>query len=148
MEEEKNPQVPENPTVEQPEVEKKRIGRPPTWTDPKTLEALIDTYFKNSTKPTLSGLANTIGVDRKTLYNYEQKDEFFPTIKKAKQHIEQIYEEHLLYSKKTNTIGVIFALKNMDWRDRKDTDITTGGKPIPILGNVHTDNSNTETSET
>lgn len=124
-------------------------GRPPTWTSPDALQALIDTYFKNSTKPTLSGLANTVGVSRRTLYTYSQKDEFLPTIEAARDYIQQIYEEHLIYNTKTNTNGLIFALKNSGWTDRQEVDHTTKGKelPTPILGaHVYSNNSDQETS--
>lgn len=120
--------------------EPRKVGRPLTWTSPDQLQALIDTYFNNSARPTLSGLAYTIGVDRKTLYNYEDKDEFFYTIKKARERIEQKYEELLIYSDKTNTVGVIFALKNTGWKDRSD--ITSDDKKIETNTIVFSDFKN------
>ena len=39
-------------------------------------------------------------------------------------------------------------INRMDGMPKQSTDITSGGKPIPILGNVCTDSSNTETTET
>lgn len=112
---------------------KKKIpeGRPPTWTTPEVLAKLIDQYFKNQIKPTMAGLAEALDVSRATLYNYEFKDGFLDTIKKARQRIELIYEELLIYSDKPT--GVIFALKNTGWKDR--TDMTTNDKDIaqPLL---------------
>ena len=107
-------------------------GRPPTWTDPKILEKLINEYFKREVRPTLSGLAVSLDIDRRTLWNYGQKDKFFPVIKAARERVEEIYEQHLIYSDKPT--GVIFALKNMGWKDRSD--ITTDDKelPAPIYG--------------
>jgi hypothetical protein len=131
----------------------KKEGRPPIWTDPIELKELISDYFiseKGRKKPTLSGLALAIGIDRRTLYNYQQKDEFFPTIKKARDRIEENYEENLLYGERTT--GFIFALKNMGWSDKLETDVTTKGKelPTPILNgvtNVHPNNSNEQDPE-
>jgi hypothetical protein len=107
-------------------------GRPMIWNDPKDLEILVDQYFKSTERWTLSGLAVFIGIDRKTLYNYEERDEFFHIIKKARDKVESIYEERAIYE--NNPTGVIFALKNMGWKDR--TDITTNDKELvspPII---------------
>ena len=130
--------------------EKKKEGRPPTWTDPIELKQLILDYFdseKGRKKPTLSGLARAMGIDRRTLYNYQQKDEFFPTIKKARDRIEENYEENLLYGERPPT-GFIFALKNMGWADRLETDLTTKGKelPAPILNGVSKQNVSSDHS--
>lgn len=101
-------------------------GRPQSWTDVKVVEKIIDQYFKNQTKPTMSGLAEALDISRSTLYNYAEKDEFLDTIKKARQRIELIYEEMLLYNNAPT--GVIFALKNTGWKDR--TDVTSDDKPL------------------
>lgn len=114
-------------------------GRPPTWTNPEVLAKLIDQYCKNQTKPTMAGLAEALDVSRATLYNYETKDEFLDTIKKARQRIELIYEDLLLYGGQPT--GVIFALKNTGWKDR--TDMTTNDKdiPTPIYGGKSTESA-------
>lgn len=103
------------------------VGRPATWTDPKVLEKLIEQYFQHEKQPTLSGLACALDISRATLYNYADKDEFLDTIKKARQRIEEIYENLLIHGDRPT--GVIFALKNMGWRDRSD--ITSGDQPLP-----------------
>ena len=41
--------------------------------------------------------------------------------------IENSYELDL---KKHGRTGTIFALKNFDWKDKQETDLTSGGKPI------------------
>lgn len=111
---------------------KNPVGRPATWTNPEVLAKLIDQYFKNQTKPTMAGLAEALDISRSSLYNYETKDEFLDTIKKARQRIELIYEDLLIYGGQPT--GVIFALKNTGWKDRSD--ITTDDKeiPAPIYG--------------
>jgi hypothetical protein len=95
-------------------------GRPPIWNTPEDLHTLVNSYFESTTKWTLSGLAVYLGIDRKTLYNYEEKDEFFHIIKKARAKVESIYEERAIYE--NNPTGVIFALKNMGWTDKKEID--------------------------
>ena len=109
---------------------KNKVGRPLTWTDPLVVSKLIDEYFKREQKPTLAGLAVSLDVSRKTLYNYEERDEFLHIIKKARERVEEIYEQHLLYSERPT--GVIFALKNMGWADRQDVDHTTKGEKMSI----------------
>lgn len=94
------------------------------WKDPAELETLVDGYFAECTNeerpPTICGLALHLGCDRKTLTNYAHKDEFFPTIKKARQRVEA-YLEASLYS--GSVAGVIFNLKNnFDWKDKTEVE--------------------------
>lgn len=99
------------------------------------LEEKIDVYFKDAVKrkvpPTMAGLANTLGVDRRTLLNYRGRgDEFRTAIAKAKGRIEQAWEEGLFIAK--NSSGVQFNLKNnFGWRDKTEQEITgAGGEPL------------------
>jgi len=101
------------------------MARPNIFDTPEQLESLIDQYFKETVRPTLSGLAVYLGIDRKTLHNYKGKPEFFPIIKRARDIVEAHYEERLVYEK--NQTGVIFALKNMDWSDRTEFTGTVKG---------------------
>lgn len=101
-------------------------GRPLKFKSNKELQARIDAYFescKREEKPyTVSGLAYFLDVDRKTLCNYGEKDEFFHTIKKAKARIEAFNEESLYTNR--NTAGVIFNLKNnFGWKDKNDINV-------------------------
>lgn len=82
---------------------------------------------------TITGLAVALDTDRATLMRYEAKDRFYNTIKKAKE-VCHAFAEEFLYSGKAPA-GAIFGLKNnWGWQDRMETDITSGGEPIPILG--------------
>lgn len=89
---------------------------------PELLKAEVDKYFTSTTKPTLSGLALALGIDRQTLYNYKNRDEFFDIIKKATEIVEAKYEERLIYDGQPT--GVIFALKNMGWKDKTETELS------------------------
>lgn len=82
----------------------------------------------------ITGLANYLHTSRATLVDYEERDEFFNTIKAAKDKIEEFWE-HMLIG--PNVTGVIFNLKNnYGWRDQQNIDHTTKGDklPTPILG--------------
>ena len=117
-------------------VEKRREGRPSLWVNPEVVKKMVDEYFENEKEPTLAGLAYSLGISRASLYNYAQKDEFIDIIKDARARVMKLYEKRLIYS--TTPTGVIFALKNMGWKDR--TDMTTNDKdiPAPIYGGKST----------
>ena len=107
-------------------------GRPPLYENPEDMQVLIDNYFdsitfKNSetgqtiSKPTMSGLAIALDMDRRSLVNYSHKDEFFPTIKRARAKVEEALEINL-YG--TAVAGTIFNLKNnFDWKDKTEQDV-------------------------
>lgn len=79
-------------------------------------------YYKIT--PTISGLALYLGFSsRKAFYDYENKLEFSDTIKKARFRIENEYEKQLYNDKCT---GAIFALKNLGWKDKTETEVTAG----------------------
>ena len=92
------------------------------------LQKAIDKYMerqKAEKRPlTVCGLALAIGTDRKTLNNYQDMEDkygesYLPTIKNAKQMIEESLEELLLT--KHQMSGVIFNLKNnFGWRDAQE----------------------------
>jgi hypothetical protein len=101
-------------------------GRPCKFETVEQLQKAIDEYFdycdENNKPYTVSGLAYALDTTRRTLLDYQEKEEFSHTIKKAKAKIEQFNEE-LLYSKDVPTVGVIFNLKNnYEWKDKQEID--------------------------
>ena len=121
-------------------------GQPPYYNNPDDLQAKIDEYFETGRETkrfytekgtpydvpvfTITGLALFLGFSsRQSLLDYEGKIEYFDIIKKAKTKVEMKYEENLSFPGCT---GSIFALKNMNWRDKTDIDHTTNGKDISI----------------
>lgn len=139
-------------------------GRPPLYTTVEELKKIVDEYFEwcdNASKKvvdkdgteyqishpapyTMSGLARRLGMSRETLVQYGKKDGFSDTIKEARAKVEEDVETRM-NDKERFTAGLIFNAKNnFGWKDRTETDLTTGGKPIPILSDVHQDNSNRE----
>lgn len=94
------------------------VGRPPRFTSVDQLQPLIDTYFVEGRKITVTGLALHLGfTSRQALLNYQGKEEFVDAIKEAKLRIEQYYEENLLSK---NLGGAVFALKNFGWVDKTE----------------------------
>ena len=94
-------------------------GRPLKYTA-EELKTAVDLYFATTDRVTLAGLALALDIDRHTLYNYAEREEFFHIIKKARERVEARYEERLVYD--NNQTGVIFALKNMGWRDKSEVE--------------------------
>jgi len=123
-------------------------GRPLKWETPEKLDKLIDDYFKSISyespllvngkevtnrlgeliieviyvkRPTITGLSLYLDTSRKVLMEYENRDNFSNTIKKAKTMIERFYEEGLMSQHST---GAIFALKNFGWTDKQEIEHT------------------------
>ena len=98
-------------------------GRPPKYNTAEEMQEKIDDYFKQcdcSNRPyTITGLALALDMDRRTLLNYGEKEELFPTIKKAKLRVENYLEERLI--RDTSCTGIIFNLKNnYGWKDKQE----------------------------
>lgn len=95
----------------------------------------------------ITGLANFLGTSRETLINYENRDEFFDTIKASKDKVEGYWEELLIGP---NAAGIIFNLKNnYGWKDKTEQDLNVKELPKPILGgnSVQADNSHPEDTQ-
>ena len=122
-------------------------GRPPKYTKAEEMQHKIDEYFAScftasrdehgrilrdydgkiimkQIRPfTITGLALALDMDRRSLVNYSEKEEFFPTIKKARLKIENYLEESLISG--GNSTGVIFNLKNnYGWKDKQEIEHT------------------------
>ena len=95
-------------------------GRPRIYDSVEELEQMCDEYYENTTKPCVSGLALYLGfADKSTLYEYRDRPEFSYPIKKALSRIELYHEQGLCDN---NVAGRIFALKNMGWKDKTETE--------------------------
>ena len=99
-----------------------KVGRPKAFKSVEDVEEKINAYFnycEEKEKPyTMSGLAYYLGIDRKTLLNYSKNEEYFHTIKKARDKVQMQLEENAL-SNKANPTFTIFNLKNnFDWKDK------------------------------
>ena len=144
------------------------VGRPLIFKTVKEVEEKIKEYFEycdnrlvngydnktnqqfayiNPEPYTMSGLAYYLEIDRKTLLNYSKKEEFFLTIKRARDKVEMDVDRRL-NDKNAFTPGLIFNLKNnFDWKDKSEIDQNIN-LPKPILDNVHNNNSDQEADQT
>ena len=105
-------------------------GRLPKYDDPVVMQSDIDDYFVGDAymgegdnrvfAPTVSGLAFHLNMSTEAFRNYEEKDVFLATVKRAKQRIEIALEQKLLGN---NVTGSIFNLKNnFGWKDKTEVD--------------------------
>ena len=108
-------------------------GQPQKYKTPEEMQTVINKYFetdawieegeKKEFRPTISGLAYALDFTTQSLRNYEFKEEYFSTVKRAKQIVEQALESRLYGN---NVTGLIFNLKcNFGWKDNQETDKTS-----------------------
>lgn len=97
------------------------MARPKLYSSVEDMQKIIDKYFEmcdKKEKPyTMSGLAYALDMDRKSLLNYSKDEQFFPTIKKAKEKVEQQLEENALMGKANSTFTIFNLKNNYGWRD-------------------------------
>lgn len=101
-------------------------GRPRKWETVEALQRDIDKYWeycKENDKPeTIAGLAYYTNVDRHTIYNYDKRDEFFHTIKRARDRILMGGEERAAAG--IGGAGNIFLMKNYGYKDKQEVEST------------------------
>ena len=98
-------------------------GRPLKFQSVELLQAGIDDYFEITPveQQCITGLAVHLDTSRVTLCDYEHKDKFTNTIKKAKERIGLVYELRGIGKGRSYDI---FTLKNMGWKDKQEIDQT------------------------
>ena len=100
-------------------------GRPRAFNSVEELEGKINDYFEycnKENKPyTMSGLAYYLDVDRKTIVNYTKDEEYFPTIKRARDRVQMQLEENALMNISNSTFTIFNLKNNFDWKDRIET---------------------------
>lgn len=117
-------------------------GRPLKYNKVEEIKKDIDKYFKECDKKmkpyTVSGLAYALDMSRQSLLNYENKDEFFDTIKKAKDKIEAQLEENALLGRYNPTFTIFNLKNNYGWQDKQEIDTTVSNK-IEIINDLPSD---------
>lgn len=118
------------------------------WT--KTVGASTSYEYKIKVKlPSIEGLAKYLGIARSTVYEWKEIYSDFSDI------LEEILAEQAerlinngLSGNYNPTISKLILTKH-GYSDKQETDITSDGKPLPILTamNVHSHNSDSQDSE-
>lgn len=109
-------------------------GRPRKYTSPDTFNDRVNEYVihcEEKEEPiTWTGLALFLGFSsRQSIDEYLEYDGFSDSVKRAKMIVENAYEKRLQGNSPT---GAIFALKNMNWKDKTETEITGNAFAINI----------------
>ena len=104
------------------------------------LEKKIEAYFDDEkNKPyTICDLCVWLDCDRQTLLNYQEKGEFFDTIKKAKTKIEASIEKRALLGVYNPTFAIFNMKNNFGWQDKHEVD-TTNSNRIEIINDLPSD---------
>ena len=117
-------------------------GRPPFYKTPEELQEKVDEYFytlPEDEKVTITGLVLYLGFEsRQSFYKYGDDKKFSYTIKKAHSRIENHYENLI---QGNNVAGPIFALKNLQWKDKTESEVTIHTEQ-PLFPDVHPDEGN------
>lgn len=95
---------------------------------------------------TITGLAVALNTSRSTLLNYGDREEFFVTIKKAKDFIENALEEGMLKGDINPTAAIFNAKNNFGWKDKTETDITSDGEKIQGINYIIPNGNNSQTN--
>lgn len=104
--------------------EERGPGQPPLFDSPEKLEKAVNEYIANTPKTelTITGMCMWLGFEsRQSFYDYEKRAEFSYVIKKARLAVENSYETSL---RSQSVTGAIFALKNMGWKDKTETELS------------------------
>lgn len=111
-------------------IDKKDSSGKPIITDGVVQQEFVTKKRLTKQKPyTITGLAVALDTTRETLLDYQDKDEFSDTIKKAKEKIHGYVESRLFDGQ---AAGPIFNLKNnYGWKDKYDFDNTN--QPQKVL---------------
>jgi len=125
---------------------KPALGRPLKFKTAAGLQKAIDAYFDKCKEehlpPTITGLALHLDTTRQTLMDYEYRDAFTDTVKKAKLRCENYAEIQLF--KGSNVAGVIFNMKNnYGWKDKREVE-HDGTMMIDVLDELEDDEDEDE----
>jgi hypothetical protein len=105
-------------------------GRPLKYKTVGELQAAIEDYFETDAymgegdnrmfAPTMSGLAYHLDLSRQGLLDYDGRDGFLDTIKRARNRVAVALEQRLYGN---NVTGIIFNLKNnFEWKDKQEVE--------------------------
>lgn len=101
------------------------MASPLKYRSAKQLDKYVQNYFaqcdEQQKKYTITGLALHLGMTRKMLIEYGERETFKKVIQTARTRIEQQVEETMLNGKAI--AGCIFWLKNQGWTDEQQINV-------------------------
>lgn len=109
----------------------------------------LEKILKDNRFPSIAGLAVDLGKARSTIYKWStepDKKEFSDILERILTWQEIRLVENGLNGTFNSTITKLILSKH-GYVDKQETDLTSGGKPLPILGNVQLNQCNKEDNE-
>ncbi len=108
-------------------------GRPAIISSPEEFDTLVEEYrtlcAEQKIPVTFTGMALHLGfASRQSFYDYQKRDGYSDSVKRARALVEEQYERRLSGS---NVAGAIFALKNHGWSDKQEVEY--GGTPTIVV---------------
>lgn len=104
----------------------KLTGRPRKYQTVAQFNRIIDEYFeqveKDGQRPTVTGLAYLLDLDRRQLIDYQGKPLFNNAITKAKRRIEASYEQNALSGKSNAAVSMFIMKNNYGYKDKIEID--------------------------
>lgn len=139
-----------------------KVGRPKAFETPDDMQEAIDAYFEecdnnvkfdgenyipDPTPYTVTGLAVSLGLDRKTIFTYgkeESHKEFHPVIKKARDKVLENMEVRGLNGE-SSTAFSIFLLKNhYGYSDKTEQEVTSNNTIVWNENKTYESNKETD----
>lgn len=106
----------------------------------------------NDMKPTINGLANSIGVDVRTILRWAngelRKDTHSPIIKKAYAIMQEMYENYMLNGKINPVTGIFIGKNHYHYKDTTDINVSTPQNDLPNVDLEEVKKKYLETKET
>lgn len=130
-----------------------KVGRPLRYETEEELSQKIEEYFSmcddriiqvydkkreevvDMKKPipySLEGIASYLEIDRKTLLNYSKKEEFFPTIKKAREKVLSNMVERAMDGSNNPTISIFLLKNNYEYYDKQQIEHSGDENSPPV----------------
>jgi DNA-binding transcriptional regulator YiaG len=116
------------------EEKKNKGGRPTKYHETyiQEVDQFIKERIEQKTIPTIEGFAFRIGVDVETVDRWRDKHKRFSGAIKRLKIIQSDILQLGIYNNTGNVAGGIFLLKNNHgFKDKHETDLTSGGKALP-----------------
>jgi len=106
------------------------IGKPLKYKNKEEILKIAERYFRKCERDeeplTVTGLAIALDTTRKTMMEWERREDYGNTIKKIKARVEHYVEKMTISGKIAPAVG-IFVLKNFDWTDKQIIDANITG---------------------
>ena len=110
--------------------------------DEKQVEERIIWYFnhciEDDMKPTVSGICNALGIDRRTFYQWGvgecRSSTHTPIVKKAKGILEELWESWMVDGKINAIVGIFLGKNHFGYADKQDI-VVTPNNPLGDASN-------------